>query len=156
MTNEITDEKKIIQLVREIGEAWNETDGRNIDIQTARNKMIDKMRELVKIDFDQLQRERIVKKLMGEMKEELIKVISEEAQFTRDEQEVRTALEKLHAAIDKFDHGQLNWDQTTMQSVYSQAEMISNQMYNQIDINKGIEKVAQRIREIINAIEKEK
>ena len=157
MGKETKSKKEIINLVEEVTDCWNRTAQQGEAGRKAWTEMFEKVEEILKIDFDQIQVERIVSKLIERSKEELIKIIIAQEKFSRQDREIREAIQRLHQSLAEFKQGNFRWDHYYVQNnVHIPAITISNALHDEIDIDKGIEAIASQIKRMMEQIEKEK
>ena len=156
MGEEIKDKRKIIELVREITDCWNRSVKPGEEGTKAKIQMFEKVEELLKIDVEQVQMDKIVAQLIEKSKLELTKVIMAEEKYSQLDREIREAITKLYQSVDAFKQGKLMWDHVTIQdNVHIPTLVISNAAHQEIDISKGIERLAEDLKKIMKHLEKD-
>ena len=157
MGREIVDEVRIQGLFKGIERDWASFDNKSGDDANAtRVAMMRKVEEFLQIDYDQIMVNRIVQKLIDESKEKLVELVRDEQEFSADQNNVFDALQKLRTSVELFRENKLNFNHFNIQeNVHNPAMIIAHAVRKEIDVNRAIERVAERIKQIMNAIERD-
>lgn len=158
MGQEIKTELDMDQLFKKAESAvlvWQSPNQNETVRNAAIKSLIDVMNDIVKKDYQEIHIENIVNHLINNAKREIVDIIKKESEFNKIEAEVHKNLAVVRNNLDMINsHGEGSpWDPRAVHSAIGQLRSLTKK---EIDLNKAMEQIADKVRKVMEQIKADK